>query len=82
MPAGRFDAATLAQVPASERPSTSLQAVTTPMPRGATVQAAGTSSDLVVAVWEWFGKADALVALDGEVPKGVVVISEAVEALR
>lgn len=82
VPAGRFDAATLAQVPHADKATTSLQAVTTPMPRGATVQAGGTSSDLVVAIREWFGKVDVLVALEGDTPKGIVVISEAVEALK
>lgn len=80
--AGRFDAATLASVPPEARAGTSLQAITTPMPRGASVEFGGTSSDLVVAIREWYGKADALVVMDHGTPRGLVLIAEAVEALK
>jgi len=81
-PAGRFEVAATDVVPESLRSSTPLQAVTTPLPRGAHVDADGGSDVLLAHVRQWWGKTDALVAFRDDAVVGVVRLADVTAALE
>ena len=68
--------------PADARATTSLQAVTIPVPRGAEVQSALSGDELVKTLREWWGRTDVWVVRDGESIVGVVPLSAVLEALK
>lgn len=81
-PAGRFDMAATEQVPADLRDSTSLQAVTTPLPRGAHIDAHGGTELLLAQLREWWGRTDALVVFDEGTIVGIVRLVDVTAALE
>lgn len=81
-PAGRFEVVATDVVPESLRATTALQAVTTPLPRGAHVDADGGSDVLLAQVRQWWGKTDALVALREDVVVGIVRLADVTAALE
>lgn len=80
-PAGRFEVASIGEVPEELRASTSLQAVTLPLPRGAHIDASGDAEEMVARLREWWGRTDALVALDGDQIVGTVRLVDVTAAL-
>lgn len=80
-PAGRFPLALTDQVPEESRAHTSLQAVTTPIPRGAHIAAAATADVLMPQLREWWGKTDVLVVREDEAVIGIVRLVDVVAAL-
>lgn len=81
-PAGRFEVVATDVVPESLRATTPLQAVTTPLPRGAHVDADGGSEVLLAQVRQWWGKTDALIALREDVVVGIVRLADVTAALE
>ncbi|MDN4473125.1 M50 family metallopeptidase [Demequina zhanjiangensis] len=82
VPAGHITMDVALSVPEERRASTGLQAVTTPLPRGAVVQATDDAEDLVGHLREWWGRTDVwVVSSDGE-PVGVLRLLDAMNALR
>ncbi|WP_084072948.1 site-2 protease family protein [Demequina sp. NBRC 110052] len=80
--AGRFPVTTAREVPADRRETTGLDAVTTPLPRGAAVTVGADAEALVEALREWWGRTDAWVVLSEGEPVGVVRLLDAMNALR
>jgi Zn-dependent protease len=81
-PAGHFPVALTNEVPADARGTTSLQAVTMPLPRGAHVPVTLAGEDLVRALREWWGKTDVWVVLDGDKVVGVAPLNAVLDALK
>jgi Zn-dependent protease len=82
-PAGHFPVALTDEVPDDARATTSLQAVTMPLPRGAEVPSTLTGEDLVRTLREWWRKTDVWAVRDGENGiVGVVQLSNVLEALK
>jgi hypothetical protein len=80
-PAGHFSVEAAGAVPPERLESTGLAAVTIPLPRGATVPPTLKGFELLQSAREWWGKADALVVLDGDEVVGVVRLAELSERL-
>jgi len=80
--AGHFPLATALSVPEDRRISTYLDAVTTPIPRGAEIPFALDGRDALDVVRHWWGSTDALVVIDGGQVVGVVVIAEVATRLK
>jgi len=80
-PAGRFSYSLTEQIPAESRDHTSLQSVTTPVPRGADIAASATSDVLIPQLREWWGKTDVLVAREGDAVVGILKLVDVVAAL-
>ena len=80
-PAGRFSLDLTEQIPAESRELTSLQSVTTPIPRGAYIAASATSEVLLPQLREWWGKTDVFVVREGESVVGIVRLVDVVAAL-
>jgi Zn-dependent protease len=81
-PAGRFPIEQAEAVPESERTTTSLQSVTTPVPRGSEIPAGALSDVLIPALREWWGKTDVWVVRDGEAVVGIVRLVDVLAALK
>jgi hypothetical protein len=81
-PAGRFPLELTDQVPEAARTHTSLQSVTTPIPRGAHIPASATADVLIPQLREWWGKTDVLVAREDETVVGIVRLVDVVAALK
>ncbi len=81
VPAGRFPLDLTNQVPPEARDTTSLQSVTTPIPRGAVIEHSAASDILIPELREWWGKTDVLVVVDGTSVVGVLKLADVVEAL-
>jgi hypothetical protein len=69
-------------VPEAERATTSLQAVTMPLPRGATMDAALTGDDLIAAMRAWWGQTNAWAVLDGDRVVGLLDLEHALKSLQ
>lgn len=82
VPAGRFPYALTDQVPEAARAFTTLQSVTTPVPRGAEIAADADASALLPALREWWGKTDVWVVTDGGSVVGIVRLVDVVAALK
>jgi Zn-dependent protease len=80
-PAGHFAVASAEQVPLELRATTSLSALTLPVPRGTEVASDLTGPELLARVREWWGKTDALVVTDEGEVVGVVHLAEVSERL-
>jgi len=80
-PAGRFSMDLTEQVPAEARGVTSLQSVTTPIPRGAYIEASAASDVLLPQLREWWGKTDVFVVREGESVVGILRLVDVVAAL-
>ena len=81
-PAGRFPIEQAHTVPESARPTTSLQSVTTPVPRGSEIPADAVSDAMIPALREWWGKTDVWVVRDGETVVGIVRLVDVFAALK
>ena len=81
-PAGHFPLSLTNDVPVSERSTTSLQAVTMPLARGAHVPVTLSGEDLVRSLREWWGKTDVLVVLDEDKVVGVVPLKSVLDAFK
>ena len=81
VPAGRFPLDLTEQVPAEARDTTSLQSVTTPIPRGAVIDQSATSEVLIPELRQWWGKTDVLVVVDGTSVVGILRLVDVVAAL-
>lgn len=81
-PAGRFPVEQARAVPESARLTTSLQSVTTPVPRGSEIPAGAPSDVMIPALREWWGKTDVWVVRDGEVVVGIVRLVDVLAALK
>ncbi len=81
-PAGRFPTDQAQAVPEQARPTTSLQSVTTPVPRGAEIPAGAASDVLIPALREWWGKTDVWVVRDRETVVGIVRLVDVLAALK
>lgn len=81
-PAGHFPVSLTDAVEESERATTSLQAVTMPLPRGAAVDVGADGDALVAALNEWWGRTDVWVAVDRGAIVGVVRLADAMKALQ
>lgn len=80
-PAGHFPAdADL--VPPKRRASTSLSAVTVPLPRGALVDVDLGPREALTEVRAWWGRADVLAVMDGDRVVGVVRLAEVLDRLQ
>jgi hypothetical protein len=80
-PAGRFPFDLTDQVPAEARDSTSLQSVTTPVPRGAAIEQSASADVLIPELRDWWGKTDVLVVVDGPTVVGILRLVDVVAAL-
>lgn len=80
-PAGRFPLELTDQVPADVRNATSLQSVTTPIPRGAAIEKSATSELLLPELREWWGKTDVLVVVEETTVVGILRLVDVVAAL-
>lgn len=81
-PAGRFPVEQADAVPEAARPTTSLQSVTTPVPRGSEIPAGAASDAMIPALREWWGKADVWVVRDGDAIVGIVRLADVLAALK
>lgn len=81
-PAGRFPVEQAHAVPEAARPTTSLQSVTTPVPRGSEIPADAASDVMIPALREWWGKADVWVVRDGDAVVGIVRLADVLAALK
>ncbi len=81
VPAGRFPLDLTDQVPVENRDATSLQSVTTPIPRGAAIEQSATSDVLIPELRQWWGKTDVLVVVDGTSVVGILRLVDVVAAL-
>ncbi|NTV40513.1 MAG: peptidase M50 [Demequinaceae bacterium] len=81
VPAGRFPLELTDQVPPEAREDTSLQSVTTPIPRGAAVEQAAAADVLIPELRQWWGKTDVLVVVDGTSVVGILRLVDVVAAL-
>ncbi len=81
VPAGRFPLALTEQVPPEHRNVTSLQSVTTPIPRGAAIERSAKADILIPELREWWGKTDVLVVVEGTAVVGILTLSDVVAAL-
>ncbi len=81
-PAGRFPVEQAHAVPEAARATTSLQSVTTPVPRGAEISADAASDVMIPALREWWGKTDVWVVRDGEAVVGIVRLVDVLAALK
>ncbi len=81
VPAGRFPLDLTDQVPAESRDATSLQSVTTPIPRGAAIEQSAASDVLIPELRQWWGKTDVLVVVDGTSVVGILRLVDVVAAL-
>jgi len=81
VPAGRFSYDLTDQVPPGTRDSTSLQSVTSPIPRGASIGQSATSDVLIPELRQWWGKTDVLVVVDGTSVVGILRLVDVVAAL-
>lgn len=81
VPAGRFPFELTDQVPEASRGVTSLQSVTTPIPRGASIDQSATSDVLIPELRQWWGKTDVLVVVDGTSVVGILRLVDVVAAL-
>ena len=82
VPAGRFAYDLTHEVPDASRASTTLQSVTTPVPRGATIEPDADATALLPALREWWGRTDVWVVTDGEAVVGIVRLVDVVAALK
>lgn len=82
VPAGRFSYALTDEVPESTRATTTLQTVTTPIPRGALMPVGADAAALLPALREWWGKTDVWVVTDDEAVVGIVRLVDVVAALK
>ncbi len=80
-PAGHFSVASASQVPQELRASTSLSALTIPIPRGTEVAPDLTGPELLTRAREWWGKTDTLVVTDEGEVVGIVRLAEVSERL-
>lgn len=80
--AGRFPLTTADAVPEQARAATGLDAVLTPVPRGAEVQASLGGDDVVTQVRDWWGRTDVWVVRDGDAVVGIVSLQAVVDALK
>ncbi|WP_084078466.1 site-2 protease family protein [Demequina sp. NBRC 110057] len=80
--AGHFPVALTDAVEEADRPTTGLQSVTMPLPRGAAIDVEADGDALVEALQEWWGKTDVWVAVDRGAIVGVVRLAEAMKALQ
>ena len=80
-PAGRFPLDLTDQVPEAARDATSLQSVTTPIPRGAAIEQSASADVLIPELREWWGKTDVLVVVDGTSVVGILRLVDVVAAL-
>lgn len=80
--AGHFPVEITNEVPEAARATTSLQAVTMPMPRGAEVPATLAGEDLVRALREWWGRSDVWVVRDEQGIRGIVRLQSVLDALK
>jgi len=81
-PAGHFPLATAAAVPAELRSSTGLQAVTSPIPRGAIVAPWIEGDELVEQLRRWHGATDVWVVVENDRVVGVVPLAAVFSALQ
>ena len=81
VPAGRFPFELTDEVPPPAREFTSLQAVTTPIPRGAAIEVAAKADILIPELREWWGKTDVLVVVEGTTVVGILKLADVVAAL-
>ncbi|WP_291382382.1 site-2 protease family protein [Demequina sp.] len=81
-PAGRFPVEQAQAVPESARLTTSLQSVTTPVPRGSEIPAGAASDVMIPALREWWGKSDVWVVRDGKAVVGIVRLVDVLAALK
>lgn len=81
-PAGRFPVDVANAVPEPSRSTTSLQSVTTPVPRGAEIPAGAASDVMIPALREWWGKTEVWVVRDGEAVVGIVRLVDVLAALK
>ncbi len=80
--AGHFALATALSVPEDRRISTYLDAVTVPIPRGAEIPATLGGREALGIIREWWGKTDAMAAMDEGEAVGVVILSEVGQRLK
>ncbi len=80
--AGRFPVDLAQAVPESARVTTSLQSVTTPVPRGAEIAADAASDIMIPALRQWWGRTDVWVVRDGDAIVGIVRLVDVVAALK
>lgn len=81
-PAGQVVLALAHEVPADQRDSTSVIAITMPLTRGAVVAAGLDGEELIGAISPWVGTADTVVVADAGGPRGVIAISDLAAELR
>lgn len=81
-PAGFFPVSRGTEVPEGERATTSLRAVTSPLPRGAHIAAAAQSDVVIAELRHWWGRTEAWVVLDDERIVGVLRLVDVVAALE
>ncbi len=81
VPAGRFPLDLTDQVPHETREATSLQSVTTPIPRGASIDKSSSADVLIPELRQWWGKTDVLVVVDGTSVVGILRLVDVVAAL-
>lgn len=82
MAAGHFPLALTEAVPEQERAHTSLQTVTMPMPRGATVDVGLAGQELVAHMRDWWGQTDVWAVTEQGQVVGVVRGVDVLKALR
>lgn len=82
VPAGRFPTSAIAAVPVHLRATTSLQAVTLPLPRGAEIDLGAQADVMIPALRTWWGKTEAWVVRDGAAVVGIVRLVDVVAALK
>jgi Zn-dependent protease len=80
-PSGHFSVASANEVPPPMRASTSLSALTIPLPRGTEVSPGLTGMELLSHAREWWGKTDALIVTDDGDVVGIVYLAEVSERL-
>lgn len=81
-PAGIATIETMDRVPEQQRQHEGLQSVTTPLPRGAVVEADLAGEQLIERLREWHGRTDSWAVLDGGEVVGVVRLADVVAALQ
>ncbi len=81
-PAGFFPAERLDEVPQEMQDSTSLAAVTSPLPRGAVIDAQAGSDVVIPELRHWWGRTEAWVVMSGESVVGIVRLVDVVAALK
>jgi len=79
---GHVPADVLASVPEDVRAQTPLDAVTVPLPRSATIDAAADGAAVIKALREWWGRTSALVVTENGAAVGVLTLSDAAEAFK